>query len=109
VIPKNIYPKSPIRRLRREDYADQLDRPIDAATTAAVVGMSYNFAVRAVGYSSGSRPRSITLGQALDLLELDEYEETFVPRSLVADYLLQQPWTESRSRRQGHSICPRTT
>lgn len=89
MIPKNIYPKSPIRRLRREDYADQLDRPIDAATTAAVVGMSYNFAVRAVGYSSGSRPRSITLGQALDLLELDEYEETFVPRSLVADYLLR--------------------
>jgi DNA modification methylase len=89
VIPKDIYPRSPIRRLRREDYADQLERAIDTAAAAAVVGMSYNFAVRAAGYASGSRPRSITLGQVLDLLDLDEYEETFVPRSLVPDYLLR--------------------
>jgi DNA modification methylase len=89
VIPKNIYPKSPIRRLRPEDYTAQLDRPIDTAAAAAVVGMSYNFAVRAVGYSSGSRPASITLGEVFGLLDLDEYEETFVPRTLVADYLLR--------------------
>lgn len=89
MIPKNIYPKSPIRRLRREDFKDQLERAVDTATAAAVVGMSYNFVVRAVGYSSGSRPRSITLGQVLDLLDLDEYEETFVPRSLVPEYLLR--------------------
>lgn len=89
MIPKDIYPKSPIRRLRRKDYIDQLDRPIDTVVAAAVVGMSYNFVVRAVGHSSGSRPRSITLEQVFDLLDLDEYEETFVPRSLVADYLLR--------------------
>lgn len=89
MIPKDIYPKSPIRHLRRKDYAEQLDRRIDTAAAAAVVGMSYNFVVRAVGQSSGSRPRSITLGQVLDLLDLDEYEETFVPRSLVPSYLLR--------------------
>lgn len=88
MIPKDIYPKSPIRRLQREEYADQLDRPIDTATAAVVVGMSYNFVVRAIGRASGSRPKSITLGQVLDLLDLDEYEETFVPRSMVANYLL---------------------
>lgn len=89
MIPKNIYPKSPIRRLRRDDYSDKLETPIATAAAAAVVGMSYNFVVRAVGLSSGSRPRSLTLGQVLDLLDLDEYEETFVPRSLVPDYLLR--------------------
>lgn len=78
-----------MRRLQREEYADQLDRPIRTAAAAAVVGMSYNFAVRAAGHASGSRPRSIALGQVFDLLDLDEYEETFVPRSLVADYLLR--------------------
>jgi DNA modification methylase len=78
-----------MRRLRREDHADQLECAIDTAAAAAVVGMSYNFAVRAVGLASGSRPRSITLSQVLDLLDLDEYEETFVPRSFVPDYLLR--------------------
>ncbi len=89
MIPKNIYPKSPIRRLRREDYADKLGCAVYTAAAAAVVGMSYNFAVRAAGYPSGSRPRTITLGQVLDLLDLDEYEETFVPRTLVPEYLLR--------------------
>jgi DNA modification methylase len=90
VIPKNIHPKTPIRRLRQEDYVDQLECAIQTAAAAAVVGMSYNFAVRAAGHPSGSRPRSITLGQVLALLDLDEYEETFVPRSLVPDYLLRK-------------------
>jgi DNA modification methylase len=98
VIPKDIYPKSPIRHLRREDYTDQRDRPIDTAATAAIVGMSYNFAVRAVGHSSGSRPRGITLGQVLDLLDLDEYEETFVPRSLVPGYLLRTAALDAEPR-----------
>ena len=87
MIPKNINPKSPMNRLR--DFTEaELERPVDTATAATVVGMSYNFAIRAVGYSSGSRPPSITLRQVLDLLNLDEYQETFVPRSLVPDYLL---------------------
>lgn len=76
-------------RLRRDYTDDELERCVDTAVAAAVVGMSYNFAVRAVGYSSGSRPRAITLAQVLELLDLDGYQETFVPRSLVPDYLLQ--------------------
>ncbi len=98
MIPKNIYPKTPIRRLRREDFADQLECAIETAAAAAVVGMSYNFAVRAAGYPSGSRPRSITLGQVLTLLDLDEYEETFVPRSLVPDYLLRTAMLDVETR-----------
>lgn len=89
MIPKNIYPKTEIRRLRRDFSHDELNTPIATAVATAVVGMSLNFAVRAVGYSSGSKPRSLTLRQVIDLLDLDEYEETFVPRSLVPEYLLR--------------------
>ena len=89
MIPKDIYPKSPIRRLRRDFTDTQLDWPIDTKVATAVVGMSLSFAVRALNYSPGSRPRTFTLRQVLDLLDLDEYEETFVPRSRVPDYLLE--------------------
>ena len=90
VIPKNIHPKSPMTRLRRDFTDAELERRVDSGVAASVVGMSYNFAVRAIGYPSGSRPRSITLRQVLDLLDLDGYEETFVPRSLVPNYLLRE-------------------
>jgi DNA modification methylase len=76
-------------RLRRDFTEDELERRVDTAVAATVVGMSYNFAVRAIGYSSGSRPRTITLRQVLELLDLDGYQETFVPRSHVPDYLLR--------------------
>jgi DNA modification methylase len=104
VIPKDIYPKSPIRRLRRDDYKRHLHRPIDTAAAAAVVGMSYNFVVRAVGYSSGSRPPSITLGQVFELLDLDEYEETFVPRSLVGDYLLRTAALDEEAQQASDAV-----
>jgi DNA modification methylase len=87
-----------MRRLRREDYADRLDCAVVTTAVAAVVGMSYNFAVRAAGYPSGSRPRSITLDQVLDLLDLDEYEETFVPRSRVPTYLLKTALLDGESQ-----------
>ncbi len=77
-------------RLRRDFTAAELESRVDTAVAATLVGMSYNFAVRAVGYSSGSRPAGITLRQVLDLLDLDGYQETFVPRSLVPDYLLRE-------------------
>ena len=104
MIPKNIYPKSPIRRLRREDYADELDTAIDTVAVAAVVGMSYNFVVRAIGLSSGSRPRTVTLNQVFELLDLDEYEETFVPRSMVPDYLLRAASTQRDAKATGGPI-----
>lgn len=86
---EDIHPRSPIERLRRDYSAEQLERPIDTATAVAVVGMTYNFAVRATGYPSGARPQSLTLTQVIDLLDLDGYQETFVPRSKVPDYLLE--------------------
>src|SRR4051794_13901365 len=89
VVIEDIHPKSPIERLIRDRSDDDLERPIDTGVVAAVVGMSYNFVVRAAGYASGARRPTLTLRQVLGLLELDGYQETFVPRSLVPDYLLR--------------------
>jgi DNA modification methylase len=95
---RDIHPKSPIARLRRDYAPEELACRIDTAAAAAVVGMSFNYAVRAVGYASGSRPRTITLEQVLGLLELDGYQETFVPRSMVPDYLVRTAAVDSAER-----------
>lgn len=86
---RDIHPKSPLDRLTSTFTSEQLSTAIDTSTVAAVVGMNFNFVVRAAGYSSGSRPKYLTLAQALQLLDLDGYQETFVPRSQVPGYLLQ--------------------
>jgi DNA modification methylase len=83
----DIHPKSPILRLGQFTEEERATE-VDAAVAATVVGMSFNFVMRAVGNPSGSRRRTITLQQVLDLLELDGFEETFVPRSQVPRYLL---------------------
>lgn len=81
-----------------------MERRIDTAAVAAVVGMSYNFTVRALGHSSGSRPRSCTLGQVLTLLDLDEFDETFVPRSLIPQYLLHTASVDAGAHEQSATI-----
>jgi hypothetical protein len=80
---KDIKPKSPTTRLRRDYTRDELARRVDAIEAAAVLGMRRSFVSLALGYSSGSRPKTITLDQLLDLLDLDGYQETFLPRSGV--------------------------
>lgn len=85
---RDIHPKSPINHLARDFSEKELASKIDARTVAAVVGMSYNFVVRAVGLPSGSRPKTLTIAQALQLLDLDGYQETFLPRSKVPSFLL---------------------
>lgn len=85
---EDIHPQTPISRLRSFSQVGRA-RTVPTHLAAKVLGMNLNYMVRALGYSSGSRPRSITIAQVLDLLELDEWQETFVPRSRVPDYLLQ--------------------
>lgn len=91
---RDIHPRSPIARLRRDYSREDRSRPINTAVAASVVGMAYNFVVRAAGYPSGSRPPTITLDQLLGLLDLDGYQETFVPRSMVPEYLLRTAATD---------------
>ena len=86
---RDIKPQSPVAaRLRRDHLtSEDLRRSFDIDLAAALVGMSRSFIARAFGHPGG-RPRSLTLEQVLHLLELDDFQETFVPRSRIPDYLL---------------------
>ena len=83
----DIHPRSPVDRLKRDYSKKALRRKFDAELVAAVVGMSRAFMVRALD-RPGTRPRTFTLAEVLVLLEVDGYQETFVPRSRVPAYLL---------------------
>lgn len=84
---RDIKPKSPVYRLKRDYAPAAMEHRFDIASVAAVVGMSRAFIARALEYPPGSRPRSISLAQVLELLDVDGYQETFVPRSRVPEYL----------------------
>jgi DNA modification methylase len=84
---RDIKPKSPISRLTRDYDADQLDRKVDVELAAAVLGMSRAFISRAL--KTRARPSVLTIEQVLDLLDVDNFQETFVPRSKVMDFLLR--------------------
>lgn len=83
----DIHPKSPVDRLKRDYSKKELHREFDAELVAAVVGMSRAFIARALERPS-TRPRTFTLAEVLVLLDVDGYQETFVPRSRVPSYLL---------------------
>lgn len=85
---RDIKPRSPTTRLRRDYSSEELARPVSTVEAMAALGMSRSFVARALGYSKGSRPPTITLAQLIELLEVDGYQETFLPRSMVPDYLL---------------------
>ncbi len=87
---RDIKPQSPTTRLRRDSFAAaERAQQVDAEMAATVIGISRSFMARALGLSVGSRPKTISLDEVLDLLEVDGYQETFVPRSLVPSYLLR--------------------
>jgi DNA modification methylase len=86
----DIKPFSETDRLAdRLPAEDDLQREIDFCLASAVLGMSSAYIGRALG-RPGTRPRTLTLGQIIDLLDVDGYQETFVRRSQVPHYLLDQ-------------------
>lgn len=91
----DIHPRSPTDRLRetvRQLSAEDLQRKVDAGIASAVLGMSIAFIGRALS-RAGTRPRTLTLEQVVDLLDVDGYQETFVRRSQVPRYLLDHAAT----------------
>lgn len=87
----DIIPKSPITRLTRlsRDYnKKQLQSEFNAELVSAVVGMSRAFMARALD-RPGTRPRFFTLAEVLTLLDVDGFQETFIPRSQIPKYLLE--------------------
>ena len=84
----DIIPRSPVTRLVRRRYSKrELQSEFDAELVSAVVGMSRAFMVRALG-RPGTRPSSFTLAEVLTLLDVDGFQETFIPRSQIPKYLL---------------------
>jgi DNA modification methylase len=88
VVIENIYPRSSDARLKRRYGKKQRACEFDAELVAGVVGMSRAFIARALD-RPGTRPKKLTLADVLELLEIDGYQETFVPRSRVPEYLLE--------------------
>ena len=84
----DIIPRSPINRLRRDYSKKELQAKFDAELVSAVVGMSRAFMVRALD-RPGTRPRVFTLAEVLTLLDVDGFQETFIPRSRIPKYLLE--------------------
>jgi DNA modification methylase len=91
----DIIPKSPITRLNRDYSKKELRSEFDAELVSAVVGMSRAFMVRALD-RPGTRPRVFTLAEVLTLLDVDGFQETFIPRSRIPKYLLEYSPTLSQ-------------
>jgi DNA modification methylase len=86
----DIVPRSPTDRLRRGDLSNkELATEFDADLVAAVVGMSRAFIARALDRPK-TRPKTFSLAEVLQLLDVDGFQETFVPRSKIPHYLLHQ-------------------
>ena len=90
---RDIKPKTPVAVLRRDFTKSELQRRFDVELVCAAVGMSRAFIARAFGVPGG-RPRTATLEQVLFLLDLDGFQETFLPRSRIPDYLLNLEITD---------------
>lgn len=83
-IPQTIQPRTPVASLDRAKYAAS-DRTFLAKEVAPLVGMSETFIRRVVGHS-----RQLSVADVLLLLDQDAFGETFVPRSRLLDYLMDQ-------------------
>ncbi|MFC5745037.1 DNA-methyltransferase [Actinomadura rugatobispora] len=84
----DIIPRSPVDRLKRDYSKKELQAEFDADLVSAVIGMSRAFMVRALD-RPGTRPRVFTLAEVLTLLDVDGFQETFIPRSRIPKYLLE--------------------
>lgn len=84
----DIIPRSPVDRLKRDYSKKDRQSEFDAELVSAVVGMSRAFIARALD-RPGTRPTTFTLDQVLTLLDVDGFQETFIPRSRIPKYLLE--------------------
>jgi DNA modification methylase len=84
----DITPRSPVDRLKRDYTKKELQSEFDAELVSAVVGMSRAFMARALD-RPGTRPKTFMLAEVLTLLDVDGFQETFIPRSRIPKYLLE--------------------
>lgn len=102
----DIHPKSPVHRLRRDYDPTDRAREFDVDIVAAIVGMSRAFIARALG-KPGTRPKFLSLDDVLLLLDVDGFQETFLPRSHIPEYLLSlQPVSDAGQEKQSAGAHP---
>ena len=82
---KDIFPRTPVKRLRRDYTQEELNRAFAKELVATVVGMNVSYIRKAIGENEDT----VSLRQVLELLDLDSFSETFIPRSGVPAYLLK--------------------
>ena len=89
---KDIHPKTPIRTLNRNLSDEVLVIEFDVTLVSALLGMKAEFAKRALD----KRGNKFTLKDVFTLLDQDAFGETFVPRSLIPEYLLKTSQTTKK-------------
>lgn len=80
----NIYPRTELARLDREACRGRSEN-FAVAEVAPVVGMAQSFIKRVLG-----NKKLLSVDDVLELLDLDAFAETFVPRSRVLDHLFSE-------------------
>ena len=93
---RDIMPKSSTDKLRRDFGEEGLQAKFNPELVSAVLGMSRAFMVRSLG-RPGTRPKAITLAEVIELLDVDGFQETFIPRSRIPNYLLKNSTTTPKS------------
>lgn len=89
---RDIYPRTPVTALRRDYVAHELDTAFAIERVAALTGMSVTYIRRALNQQ---RATIISLRDVFFLLDLDAFAETFVPRSRIPEYLLNDTVLET--------------
>jgi DNA modification methylase len=80
---RDIHPKTPVSALQRNFADEQLEQHFPLSLVSALTGMQPSFIRKALD-SRGD----VSLRQVLFLLDLDSFAETFIPRSMIPQYLL---------------------
>jgi DNA modification methylase len=93
---RDIMPKSSTDKLKRDFGEEELQAKFNPELVSAVLGMSRAFMVRALN-RPGTRPKLITLAEVMELLDVDGFQETFIPRSRIPKYLLEHSTTAPKS------------
>jgi hypothetical protein len=77
----HIKPYTPVRSLDRSKF-DSCNQQFRVEEVAPVVGMALTFIRKVVG-----KELTLTANHVLELMDQDEFFETFVPRSRILEYL----------------------
>jgi DNA modification methylase len=92
----DIFPRTPTTHLAVNGFMKDLKVCFPITLVSAVVGFNEPFIRRALE----KKTSMISLGEVLHLINLDAFEETFVPRSKIPSYLLAHAKTAHKNEKK---------